>query len=349
MPPPLQELDTDPRLARKRRDLLLLGFAIAVGLIVAWFLRHALLIIYVSAVFATVCKPAVDWLHRRSIFGWRPGRGIALLLLVALLFVFLGGIVALAIPSIVSNVTDFAGTMSQQMTNLQQRLHSFPLLRNVSLADVQSRVTAVLGKVVPAVSAATADIVTGLLLTAYLILDGAALLQRLWRVLPPERRPRLEAALNRAGQRMRRWLAGQAMLMAILGGSAALTFGLMGLPYFYLLALFAGVANIVPLLGPLVTVVLASAVAATQSGWDVLGVLIFYLVYQQVENAFLTPRIMKSQVQLPSSVVILALLIGSELAGIAGALVAVPSAVLVAELANEYLVYRRPPPEPPGG
>jgi predicted PurR-regulated permease PerM len=90
---------------------------------------------------------------------------------------------------------------------------------------------------------------------------------------------------------------------------------------------------------------LASAVAVTQSGWDVLGVIVFYLVYQQVENAFLTPNIMKSQVQLSSPVVIVALLLGGELAGIAGALVAVPSAVLIAELANEYLVYEPMPAE----
>jgi predicted PurR-regulated permease PerM len=139
---------------------------------------------------------------------------------------------------------------------------------------------------------------------------------------------------------MRGWLTGQAMLMAILGISSGLTFGFMGLPYFYLLAVFAAAANLVPLLGPLATVVVASAVAATQSGWDVLGVLVFYLIYQQVENAFLTPRIMKSQVELSPVIVIVALLVGGELAGIAGALVAVPSAVLISELADEYIPKR---------
>ena len=97
------------------------------------------------------------------------------------------------------------------------------------------------------------------------------------------------------------------------------------------------------MLGPLATVVLAAVIAATESGWQVLGVLIFYPVYQQVENAFLTPKIMKSQVELSSAVVVIALLIGGELAGIGGALVAVPSAVLVVELASEYLVQRDEP------
>jgi predicted PurR-regulated permease PerM len=139
---------------------------------------------------------------------------------------------------------------------------------------------------------------------------------------------------------MRGWLAGQMLLMAILGSASLITFGLMGIPYFYLLGVFAGIANIIPLIGPFVTVLLASLIAATQSLWKVLGVLIFYAVYQQVEEAFLTPRIMKAQVELSPPVIVIALLLGSEIAGIAGALVAVPSAVLFVELAGEYLVKR---------
>jgi predicted PurR-regulated permease PerM len=198
----------------------------------------------------------------------------------------------------------------------------------------------VLGKFLPAAGAATADVVSSLLLIAYLILDGAALFRRALGRIPAEPRERLQLALTRAAHRMRGWLTGQAMLMAILAVSSGITFGFLGLPYFYLLALFAGAANLVPLLGPLATVVVAGLVAATQSGWDVLGVIIFYLIYQQVENALLTPHIMKSQVELSPVIVLVALLVGAELGGIAGALVAVPSAVLVSELLNEYVPKR---------
>jgi predicted PurR-regulated permease PerM len=337
------------QLAQKNRNLVLLGFAIAVALLVAWFIRNALLIIYVSAIFAVVLKPGVDWLHEKSLFGWRPGRAAALLLLVLLLCLSLGALLAIALPSIVSNVADFAKMLASQSGTLQRRVQSIPVLRSLNLAGLQSQLSAALGSALPAVGGTITDIVTGILLTAYFILDGSALLKRALGIFPPEKRARVESTLNRAAVRMRHWLAGQAMLMAILGSSAALAFGIMGLPYFYLLALFAGVANIVPMLGPLVTVVVASAVALTQSGWDVLGVIVFYLIYQQVENAFLTPNIMKSQVQLSSAVVIIALLIGGDLAGIAGALVAVPSAVLAAELAGEYLLYKPQSADTPGG
>jgi predicted PurR-regulated permease PerM len=73
----------------------------------------------------------------------------------------------------------------------------------------------------------------------------------------------------------------------------------------------------------------------------VLGVAIFYVVYLQIENSFLTPRIMRNSVGLPGLAILVALLLGSALGGIPGALVSVPTAVLVAVLVDEYLV-RKP-------
>jgi predicted PurR-regulated permease PerM len=151
---------------------------------------------------------------------------------------------------------------------------------------------------------------------------------------------RLDPTLRRAGVRMRGWISGQLMLMLILGSASAVVFGILGIRYFYLLAVIAGVANIIPLLGPILTVVLAGLAAAMDSWGKVLGVFIFYAIYQQAENAFLTPRIMKSQVPLSSTAVIVALLLGGEVAGVAGALVAVPSAVLVSVLLDEYVVQK---------
>jgi len=330
------------------RDLVYLAFAICAGLAVAWIIRSALLIIYVSAVFAVVLKPLVDWLHGLSVAGWHPGRGAALLLLFLFFLATMGACIAVAVPSLGSSVGDLGHRLIDHSAALQERLQSVPFLKSIDLAELPAQISKAVARMVAAIGNGTANILAGLLLSAYFILDGAALVKQAMRVIPPESRQRFAATLYRAGRRMRNWLLGQLILMAILGGAAALTFGLMGLPYFYLLALFAGVANIVPLLGPLATVAVASVVALTQSGWDALGVIVFYLVYQQVENAFLTPYIMKAQVELSSAVVIIALLVGSELAGIAGALVAVPTAVLVAEFANEYLV-QHTASQAPGG
>ena len=131
------------------------------------------------------------------------------------------------------------------------------------------------------------------------------------------------------------------LLMLILGGSSTIVFGFLGVRYFYALGVFAGLANFVPVLGPIATVIVAGLVAAIDSWMKVLGVVIFYLVYQQVENAYLTPRIMRSTVGLPGVAVLVALVIGSELAGVVGAVVAVPSAALMSTFIDEYAANRR--------
>jgi predicted PurR-regulated permease PerM len=144
--------------------------------------------------------------------------------------------------------------------------------------------------------------------------------------------------MHRGENRMRHWLVGQTMLMLILGVLSCLVFGILKLKYFLALGLLAGLLNIVPIVGPAVAITLAGLVALVDSPAKLLGVLIFFVAYQQLENAFLTPRIMKLSVDLPALAVIIALMIGGALAGILGALIAVPTAALCAEIIQEYLV-----------
>jgi predicted PurR-regulated permease PerM len=124
----------------------------------------------------------------------------------------------------------------------------------------------------------------------------------------------------------------------ILGSFSALVLGLLKVRYFYAIAVFAGLANFVPILGPILTVIVAGIIAALDSWTKLLGVVIFYAVYQQVESAYLTPRIMRATVDLPGISVIVALTIGGELAGLLGAIVAVPTAALIATLVDELII-----------
>lgn len=135
---------------------------------------------------------------------------------------------------------------------------------------------------------------------------------------------------------MQKWLSGQALLMLILGSCSFVVFWALGIRYFYGLGVFAGLANFVPIVGPILTVIVAGLVAVLDSGMKLLGVLIFYAVYQQVENAYLTPHIMQSTVELSPIAVIIALAIGGALAGVMGAIVAVPTAALVGSVIDEF-------------
>jgi predicted PurR-regulated permease PerM len=114
------------------------------------------------------------------------------------------------------------------------------------------------------------------------------------------------------------------------------------LKYFYILAMFAGIADIIPIAGPISALVIAGSVAAMDSPEKMVGVIIFHAVYGQFEAAFLSPRIMRSTLKLSPLTVIIALSLGGSLAGVIGALVSVPTAALVMVLADEYLVKRKP-------
>jgi predicted PurR-regulated permease PerM len=184
----------------------------------------------------------------------------------------------------------------------------------------------------------------GLILTVYFTLEGDVAYRWVLSLFPLERRTRLDNALRRADVRMGRWLIGQGSLMLILGLTSTVVYLALDVRYAYALGVLTGLLNIIPVLGAAVCVVLALLAAAADSWGRVLGVAVFYLIYLWLENSFLTPRIMKSSVDLPGLSIIVALLVGSELEGVVGALVSVPTAVLVAVLIDEYLVVREPEP-----
>lgn len=137
---------------------------------------------------------------------------------------------------------------------------------------------------------------------------------------------------------MGRWLLGQGGLMLILGLCSLIVFELLHVRYGYALAVLMGVLNIVPIVGAMISMALVVLAAAIDSWEKVVGVLVFYAIYAQVETSYLTPRIMESSVDLPALGVLVALLMGSKLAGVIGAMIAVPTAVLVSVLIQEYLV-----------
>ena len=139
---------------------------------------------------------------------------------------------------------------------------------------------------------------------------------------------------------MGKWLLGQGSLMLILGVTSTAVYLLLHVRYAYALGVLTGLLNIIPVIGAAVCVALAILVAALDSWGRVIGVATFYVIYLQVENSYLAPRIMKRSVGLPALSILLALLLGSALEGIPGAMVSVPTAVLVAVLIDEYLVVK---------
>jgi predicted PurR-regulated permease PerM len=184
------------------------------------------------------------------------------------------------------------------------------------------------------------DIITAGVLCIYFMLEGEFAYYYFLSFIPADHRDRLERTLLAAEGRMSKWLIGQAALMLILGITSTAVFSALHVRYAVLLGVLMGLFNIVPVIGGITTILLAAGVAAMDSWSKMAGVFLFYGIYVQIENAFLTPRIMRTSVNLMGLSVLIALLAGTELAGVVGALVAVPSAALVAVIMDEYLVQK---------
>lgn len=324
----------------QRSDLFALVLT-GLALYAAWLTRDVLLLIYVAALFAVVLSPAVQAIRRLRIGKWHPGTGLALVVLLLGGLAIVAGLFAFALPPIYADARGLAAEWPRHAAALGERIHRLPYAGQFDPGSLQQYADEAVGGafgIFKRLAGGVFWLMSWLILTIYFILDGERAFHWALSMVPGGERPRLEATLLRAQKRMSLWLAGQCVLMLTLGLLSALVLGLLGVRYYYALAVFAGLANLVPILGPVATIVVAGVVAVIDGWGKLAAVVAFYIIYQQVENAALVPRIMKYTVDLPPLAIISALALGGTLAGVLGALIAVPSAALAAVLIDEYLV-----------
>jgi len=328
-------------MSSNHRSDILFTFLVAIILLLAWHVRDVLLLIYLSILFAVVIGPAIAVVQRLHLGNWRPGRALSVILILATGIIALTLFFLFALPPIFADLQGFARDLPNKAQHVYERLRNIPFLSRVDFGGLEQHATEALGGALGVVSRVAGGVVaffSWLIITAYFILDGERAFGWFLSLFPSDKRPRLEQTAIAAEKRVSKWLLGQAMLMLILGSLSLLVFWILHVKYFYALGVFCGLANIVPIIGPLISVGLAVVVAAFDSWTKAAAVLGFYLIYQQLENAFLTPKIMKSTVDLPPLAVIIALALGGAIAGILGALVAVPTAALIAVVIDEYIV-----------
>ncbi len=342
---------TDPSGNAAIRSHILFAFGVVVVLALAWRLREILLLIYISALFAVVLTPVVN-----NIMNWKlPGgrhlaRGAAIALLLTCTISILALILILGLPPVIRDLHEFASDFPTRIAAIEARLKHLPFADQLGFdtfaqkaENAFSATAEYLVASVPLWMGHIFTIATGFVLCVYFMLEGDHAYGWFMSFLSVDNRLRLAVTLYKAELRMSKWLFGQGTLMLILGVCSIIVFGLLHVRYFVLLGVLMGLMNIIPIAGGVITILLVALVAALDSWSKVAGVFIFYIIYINVENAWLTPRIMRSSVNLMGLAVLISLIVGTELAGIAGALVAVPTAALIAVLLDEYAVQKDRP------
>lgn len=351
-------MTTTIRSSRSLRSDIAFAFALAAACYLAWLLRKVLVLFYVSALFAVVFQPLVQFVAGLRIGRFYPFRRVAIFILLLFVVGGLTGFGFFAVPPVIRDLEEFGKEMPQRLPGIVEKLKHFPLASRINVSDLMVRIQDFAGHSATYLlvslrnwASSLVTIAMGLILTIYFTLEGDTAYHWALSLFPARSRPRLDQTLRRAEVRIGRWLIGQASLMLILGLTSTVVYESLDVRYAAALGVLTGLLNIVPVLGAAISISLALLVAAVDSWGRVLGIAVFYLAYLWLENSFLTPRIMKSSVGLPGLAIIVALLLGGELQGVVGALVSVPTAVLVAVLIDEYLVDKDPEPSQasPGG
>ncbi len=316
-------------------------------LALSYHIARELEIIYVSALFAVVVMPGVKKITALNLRGYRPSNAVAVMLILFVTAVAAAIFITIGLPPVLRDMRSFMTELPQRMPAFEQHVKNIPLAQEIGLGSLAAKAESLMGEAgtyvvgsLPKWLSHVFDVLTAIFLCIYFILEGDYAYEFFLSLFAAGDRRRLDVTLRKADLKMSKWLLGQGLLMLCMGITFTLVFWGLHVRYFVLLGVMMGVFNIIPIAGGAITITLAMIVASIDSWQKAVGVLIAYLIYVNIENAVLTPRIMRSSLNMMGLTVLVALLIGTAVAGIVGALVAVPTAALISELLDEYAVKR---------
>jgi len=336
-------------------------------LILLWLLGQLTSVIVrvvLAIILAAGMKPLVDRLTARELRRqgwWTPPRGLVVLIVyvVTIALVSIAGglilqVVVVELQNLINGIPVYAPRIVAGVNNL---LDTVPGGREMvadfdiggQLSGVVSQIFNVMGQAVfvfrqvIGLLSGLLDVLMILLLALYITTDGPRIARYLRAFLPPDRHEQASRVTSRIFVRLGGWVSGQILLCVIIGCISWIGLTLIGVPYAVVLALVAGVMEAVPNVGPIIAAVPAVIIAALYSPWQALLVAILYIVIQQLENYIIVPKVMSRAVELHPLAVLLALMVGGELMGVLGAVLAVPVTAAISVIVDEIRAERIAP------
>jgi predicted PurR-regulated permease PerM len=182
---------------------------------------------------------------------------------------------------------------------------------------------------------------TVLVLTLYLLASLRSTKEAFYRLVPRSRRPRVRLLGDEIIKRIGGYVAGQVGVASINGICTLILLTVLQLPYSVVLAFTVALFGLIPLVGATIGAVIVVLVALFQSWQYGVIVAVYYLVYQQLENYVIAPRVMARTVAVPGSVAVVAALAGGTLLGVLGALIAIPIAAAILLVVKEVVLPRQ--------
>ena len=336
---------------RPRAVLSIIGVVLAVAIVlqVLWVTRDILIWVLIALFLAMALNPAVEALVRR---GLRRAPAVGVVFVLAL-----GAIAALSatlIPTLVGEVNDFADAVPGYVDDLTRGEgplgfleRDYQIVERIREAIEQSGVSGVLGlsstalSVTASVVNAVVAILTITFLTLFMLLEGPAWVERIYGLLPEQTQPRWRKVGGDVYRTVGGYVTGNLAISLVAGVTSTAVLLILDVQYAVALGLLVAILDLIPLAGATIAAILVSTVGFLDSTRTGIILLIFFLAYQQFENHVLQPLVYGRTVRLSPLVVLVAVLMGAELAGVVGALGAIPIAGTIQVVIRDWLEHRR--------
>jgi predicted PurR-regulated permease PerM len=331
-----------------------------IGLVIAaWALltivaitRQVISWILVSLFLALALNPAVEWFMRHGV----KRRGYAAGLTYALALLAIAGIGYAFVPTLVDQVNDFVKALPGYVDDLtkgrgrlgflQTKYHLVDKIRQAVNEGGASKVLGLTGAAITITKSVVTLVlatITITFLTFFMLLEGPAWMERIYRLVPGRSRPRWRAIGHDVYRTVGGYVTGNLLISLIAGTLTTIVLLAVGVPYAVALGVIVAILDLIPLAGATIAAIVIGTVAFLHTITAGIVVVIFFVVYQQIENHFLQPVIYGRTVQLSPLAVLISVLVGAKLAGILGALGAIPVAGAIQVILLDWQRHRQAP------
>ncbi len=325
---------------------------VLVVLWILWIARHILTWVLISLFLALALNPFVDWLQHRGIK--RRGTAVAVAFLVALGAI--AGLAALFIPTIVDQVNNFAHKVPDYIDDLtkgrgrlgflETKYHIRERVQDAIEGGGVKKVVGIGGGAALAVTKSVlttiAAVVTIVFMTLFMLLEGPRWMDRIFSLVPEQQQPRWRNVSYDVYRTVGGYVTGNLFISLIAGIASGTVLYAVGVPFAVALGLVVALLDLIPLAGATIAAIIVVLVALAAQGLTAaIIVAIFFIVYQQLENHILQPVVYGRTVQLSPLAVLVSVLIGAEVAGVLGALGAIPIAGAIQVLIVDWQRHRR--------
>ncbi|HEX2196654.1 MAG TPA: AI-2E family transporter [Actinomycetota bacterium] len=319
----------------------------AAGLLIycLYLLRSLLMLVFIALFLAVGMDPAI-----RRLQGWGMKRGQAVGVILLAIVGFLAAFFATVVPPLVEQVTEFATNLPQYVRDLAQnneRVREYVAEQDIAqrLQDATQDIPAQIGSsfgtvlgVAGSVLASIFNALTVLVLTIYFSLSFTKIREGSLRLIPQSKRERVQSIMDPILTKIGGYIAGNVVISIVAGVVSFAFLAIAGVPFPVALALWVAIADLIPLVGATLGAVPAVVVAFFDSFTTGIATLAFFVVYQQLENYVVAPRVMTKAVDLSPAAVLVAALAGGSLLGVPGVLMAIPAAAAIKLIASEIVV-----------